>query len=173
MHGSKLSNQGSLFWTDLDLEYSYHEEVTVTPHKYPIHFRQAADLKEHYAMIGMATVAEGYPLYYDATNEKGLSMAGLNFLGNADYKETVERKDNITPFEFIPWILGQCANVAEARELLARMNMVKISFSEELPLSPLHWILSDKKESLPIEEPQNHFGKCGAAARLCETGRAF
>lgn len=76
MHGSKLSNLGSLFWTDLDLEYSYHEEVTVTPRKYPIHFRQAADLKEHYAMIGMATVAEGYPLYYDTTNEKGLSMAG-------------------------------------------------------------------------------------------------
>ena len=139
------------FGRNLDLEYSYHEEVTVTPRKYPIHFRLAADLKEHYAMIGMATVAEGYPLYYDATNEKGLSMAGLNFPGNADYKEAVEGKDNITPFEFIPWILGQCANVAEARELLARMNMVKISFSEELPLSPLHWILSDKKESLTVE----------------------
>jgi len=29
-------------------------------------------LKSHYAIIGMAFVSEGYPLYYDAVNEKGL-----------------------------------------------------------------------------------------------------
>ena len=28
----------------------------------------------------MAFVSEGYPLYYDAVNEKGLGMAGLNFV---------------------------------------------------------------------------------------------
>lgn len=33
----------------------------------------------------MAHVADGYPLYYDAMNEKGLCMAGLNFVGNAAY----------------------------------------------------------------------------------------
>lgn len=34
-------------------------------------------------IIGMAHVAENYPLYYDAVNEAGLGMAGLNFVGNA------------------------------------------------------------------------------------------
>ena len=38
----------------------------------------------------MATVVNDYPLYYDATNEFGISMAGLNFPGNADYKEMIE-----------------------------------------------------------------------------------
>ena len=41
-------------------------------------------------MIGMAKVEQNYPLYYEATNEKGLSMAGLNFPGNADYKTEVK-----------------------------------------------------------------------------------
>ncbi len=38
----------------------------------------------------MAHVAEDYPLYYDAMNEKGLGMAGLNFVGNAAYAEPVD-----------------------------------------------------------------------------------
>ena len=74
------------FGRNLDLEVSYGEKVTITPRNFPFHFRKVKDLKYHYAMIGVATVVDNVPLYYDATNEKGLSMAGLNFPGNADYK---------------------------------------------------------------------------------------
>ena len=139
------------FGRTLDYDVSYQENVVVTPRKFPFHFRKVEDLQEHYAIIGMATVADGYPLYYEATNEKGLSMAGLNFPGNADYKEEAEGKDNVTPFEFIPWILGQCATIAEVKEKLARMNLVRINFSEKLPLSPLHWMISDKDASITVE----------------------
>lgn len=139
------------FGRNLDLEYSYHETVTITPRRYPFDFRKAGRLPVHYAMIGMAYVVEGYPLYYDATNEKGLSMAGLNFPGNAVYRKEEAGKDNISPFELIPWILGQCATVKEARVLLKNMNPVNINFSEELPLSPLHWMLADKNEAVTIE----------------------
>ena len=139
------------FGRNLDYEFSYHETVTITPRNYPFHFRKAPTLEQHYAFIGMAMVIEDYPLYYDATNEKGLSMAGLNFPGNTDYKPYAEGRDNITPFEFIPWILGQCATIAETKELLDRINLVKINFSEELPLSPLHWMISDKESSITVE----------------------
>ncbi|MGC2935956.1 linear amide C-N hydrolase, partial [Enterococcus faecium] len=74
-----------------------------------------------------------YPLYYDATNEKGLSMAGLNFTGYADYKEIQEGKDNVSPFEFIPWILGQCSTEGEAKKLLKNNNLANINYSDELP----------------------------------------
>jgi choloylglycine hydrolase len=40
---------------------------------------------DHYAMVGVATVIDNYPLYYDAANEHGLCIAGLNFPGNACY----------------------------------------------------------------------------------------
>lgn len=139
------------FGRNLDLEYSYKEMVTVTPRNYVFDFRKAPRMETHFAMIGMAYISQGYPLYYDATNEKGLSMAGLNFPENADYKPYVQGKDNITPFELIPWILGQCATVSEARELLSRINLLNENFSDELPLSPLHWIISDAERSITLE----------------------
>ncbi len=139
------------FGRNLDLEYSYQETVTITPRNYPFTFRRMGDMPSHYAIIGMAYVQDNYPLYYDGTNEKGLSIAGLNFPGNADYKEEAADKDNVTPFELIPWILGQCENVAQARELLNRINLVNIAYSSQLPLSPLHWIISDRECSVTVE----------------------
>ncbi len=139
------------FGRNLDLEYSYQETVTITPRNYPFPFRQVDEIDTHYAMIGMAYVANQYPLYYDAINEKGLGMAGLNFPGNADYKELDATKQNIAPFEFIPYILSQCATVEEAKKLLANVNLAKINFSEELPVSPLHWIIADKNSAITVE----------------------
>ncbi len=139
------------FGRNLDLEYSYQEAVTITPRNYPFHFRKMKTLEKHYAMIGMAYVPEEYPLYYDAVNEKGLGMAGLNFPGNAVYYPEAVGRDNITPFEFIPWILGQCATVAEAKNLLEYVNLVNINYSEQLPLSPLHWVIADKEKAITVE----------------------
>ncbi len=139
------------FGRNLDLEYSYQETVTITPRNYVFSFRKVEEIKNHFAMIGMAYVAEGYPLYYDAINEKGLGMAGLNFPGNADYKDVVEGKNNIAPFEFIPYVLSQCASVEEAKTLLQNINIAKINFSEQLPVSPLHWMIADKEKSITVE----------------------
>lgn len=50
-------------------------------------------------------------------------MAGLNFVGNAYFPEVTEGKENVASFEFIPWVLGQCANMKEVRELLAKINI--------------------------------------------------
>jgi choloylglycine hydrolase len=149
--GANYTTQDHYFGRNLDLEFSYNETVTVTPRNYPFAFRRAAPLATHHAIIGMATVADGYPLYYDATNEKGLSMAGLNFPENADYKPETQDKTNVTPFEFIPWVLGQFATVEEAKTALASISLVDISFSESFPLSPLHWIISDRTESITVE----------------------
>ncbi len=139
------------FGRNLDLDCSYGEEVCVTPRNYPLRFRKAGEISTHYAFIGMATVVGGEPLYYDGANEYGLAMAGLNFPKNAYYPPCAEGKDNIAPFEFIPWILGKCKNVGAARELLAQINLVNIPFGDGLPLSPLHWIISDKEESVTVE----------------------
>lgn len=139
------------FGRTLDLEYSYHEEVVVTPRNYPFVFRGMGKMDSHYAIIGMATVAEGYPLYYEAANEHGLAMAGLNFPGNAVYFDKDPQKDNVAPFEFIPWILGQCRNLTEAREKLQKLNLWNQNFSDALPLSPLHWIIADKSGAITVE----------------------
>ncbi len=139
------------FGRTLDYEMSYHEEVTVTPRNFSFHFRRMGLMETHYAMIGIAFVINDYPLYYDATNEKGLSMAGLNFVKYADYKEEMVDKDNIAPFEFIPWLLGQCATVREARALLQKINIAAINFSKDLPFAKLHWLIADREESITVE----------------------
>lgn len=145
------STKDHYFGRNLDLELSYGETVTITPRKFPFEFRKVDDLSNHYALIGVAAVVDNYPLYFDATNEKGLSMAGLNFPDNAYFFPEVDGKDNVSPFEFIPWILGQCGSVEEAKKLLSKLNLVNLNFSEQLPLSPLHWMIADQTQSIVVE----------------------
>ncbi len=139
------------FGRTLDYEFSYGDEITITPRNFPFHFIEKETMNSHYAMIGMAHIEENYPLYHDAVNEKGLGMAGLNFVGNAVYFDKNEEKDNIAQFEFIPWILGQCGTVKEARKLIENINLLNTSFSEKLPLAQLHWIIADRSSLIVVE----------------------
>ncbi len=139
------------FGRTLDYEFSYGDEVTVTPRNYPFRFRYMGERNNHYAIIGMAHVVGDYPLYYDAVNEKGVGMAGLNFVGNAAYQEVEEGRENVAQYEFIPWVLAQCASVKEVRGLLGKMNLVGTPFSEQLPCASLHWIIADAMEAITVE----------------------
>lgn len=139
------------FGRTLDYEFSYGEEVVIMPRRYPLSFRLAGKLESHYAIIGMAFVAGNDPLFYDGINEKGLGMAGLNFVGNACYSKPVSDRDNIAQFEFISWILSQCASVREAREMLANINLTDEPYSEQLPVSQLHWIIADRSGTITVE----------------------
>ena len=139
------------FGRTLDYEFSYGDEVVITPRNYPFHFRHIDAIESHYAMIGMAHVVDNDPLYYDAFNECGLAMAGLNFVGNAAYYDIEEGKDNIAQFEFIPWILGTCANLEEAKTALIHMNLTNTPYSEQFPLAQLHWIIADQSGAITVE----------------------
>lgn len=139
------------FGRTLDNDFSYHEQVTVTPRNFVFSFRNGKILEKHYAITGMAYVCGGYPLYYDAMNEKGLCMAGLNFVGNAFFGEKKEGRDNVAVFEFIPWILSECESVEQTREKLSSINLTNEQFNAELPTAELHWIIADKKEAITVE----------------------
>ncbi|MDD6645497.1 MAG: choloylglycine hydrolase [Oscillospiraceae bacterium] len=139
------------FGRTLDYEFSYCDEVTITPRNYPFSFKYLGEINTHYAMIGMSYVANNYPLYYEAINEKGLGVAGLNFVGNAHYNDLIEGKDNIAQFELIPFILSKCTTVKEVKNLLNNINIVNIPFSEDLPVAQLHWIIADKDECITVE----------------------
>jgi len=139
------------FGRNLDLEYSYEESVLITPRNYEFRFRKMPCRKATYAMIGIGIITDGYPLYFDAVNEHGLGIAGLNFPGNAVYHPIDPNKDNIAPYELTPWLLSQCTTVCEAERLLNRSNLLDIPFSSEFPLSPLHWIICDKERCIVVE----------------------
>lgn len=139
------------FGRNLDLETGFGERIVITQRNYKLNLRKKQPLRHHFAMIGTAAVIEDYPLYFEATNEDGLSMAGLNFPNNAHYKPFSDGDVNICPFELIPYVLGCCSNCEEAIKRLKKINLVNIDFSEQLPLSPLHWIMADRDNCYTIE----------------------
>lgn len=145
----KKSN--AYFGRNLDINHSYPCCVTVTPRNFPFRFHCVDDLDTHYAMIGMALNIDNYPLYFDATNEFGLSIAGLNFPGYAVYLSKKNNTFNIAPYELIPWLLGQCRSLRDARKLLSNTNLINCPFSEQYPLTPLHWLISDRAGSITLE----------------------
>lgn len=139
------------FGRNLDYDFSYAEEVTVTPRNFSFKFGETQDMPSHYALIGTAFVKNGYPLYYDAVNEKGLGMAGLNFVGNAFYQGVQKGGVNIAPFEFIPYILGKCASVKQALAELKKISLTNRAFSPDLPNAELHWLIADREKAVTAE----------------------
>ena len=151
-----MNGKNAIFGRNMDLHYPLEMNVVITGRKYPFTFRKAGIIEDHYAMIGMAMVRENYPLYFEAANECGLAVAGLNFPDNAYYSPHFsDEKSNISPFELIPWLLSSCKTVDKAEILLQKTHICGIDFSEEMPLSPLHWHIADKERSIVFEVTEN------------------
>lgn len=147
-----MTTKDFYFGRNMDLDYQFGEHVVITPRNYPFQFRRAGLLRQHYAMIGMAAVEDNYPLYAEAVNEKGLCIAGLNFPDNAYYpKKEDASKKNISPFELIPWVLGRCGTLDEAKKLLHITCLVDIPFNKNMPVAPLHWHIADRTGSIVLE----------------------
>ena len=139
------------FGRNLDLERGYGERVVITPRNFPFSFRFVTPPARRYAMIGTAAVVENTPLYFEATNERGFSMAGLNFPQSAVYAARGQGVPAIAPFEVISYLLLGCGSVAEAKMALDGVKIVQESFSEALPVTPLHWLLADPDACAVLE----------------------
>ena len=139
-------NWHGLFGRNLDLEYDLPGAVTLMPRRFPL-----PGLPSHYALLGMAWVKDGFPLYFDAINDAGLGMVGLHFPRSAHYSPPAADRDNVPSWLLMPWLLGQCASVDEVRVRLPRLQITDEAFSSDLPPSPLHWMVADRKRSLVLE----------------------
>ena len=143
-------NFGKYFGRNLDNERSFGENIAVTSRNFKIELRSGKSISSHKAMMGMAHIRNGIPLYYDCINEAGLYMAGLNFY-EAAYRPPSDKLENIASFELIPYILSYCSTVDDAIIMLKKINLTNVCFEPELPPSPLHWMIADKKRSIAVE----------------------
>lgn len=151
-----MNTEDFYFGRTMDIEYSFGEKVVFTPRNYPISFRKNDTLHRHYAMLGMASVMENYPLYAEAVNERGLCIAGLNFPDNAYYPQKEDPvRHNVSPFELILWLCAKCASVTDVKALMASTHLISIPFNDDLPLTPLHWHIADREHSIVLESTQN------------------
>lgn len=139
------------FGRTLDYEYSYGEKIVVMPRNFNLDTSSEICRKPHYAVVGTAHVADNYPLFYDAVNEKGLAAAGLNFVGNAKYNNKIPHKYNFAQYELIPRILSECENVDNLKVFAKRINITGDSFNAKMPAAKLHWIFADKNRAVTLE----------------------
>ena len=146
-----MSNGDTYFGRNLDLDYDVGQMLVVTPRNYQFNFRKMKPLKKHFAMFGIASVINDYPLYFDATNEHGLSIAGLQFREEVKTSKVKRNKINLAQFELIPYILGTCRTVKEALEVVKNLNLFDLDFSKKVTASKLHYMIADKKESYVVE----------------------
>lgn len=146
-----FTNNDRYFGRTLDLEYRYSEEVVITPRSFPRRFRHVPSANKAYTIIGIASVIDGVPLYYDGINEHGLCVAALNFTGDAVFFSKKDGALNVAPFEFIPWVLSSFKSLAELRSALENVRLIDESFSESFSVTPLHWLVSDKSGSVAVE----------------------
>ena len=150
-----FKTKDNYFGRNLDLEYRFNEKVVITPRNYKFNLKNGTSITSKYSMIGMATVVSNYPLYAEATNEKGLSMAGLYFPKNACFFKEEDNKLNLSPYELIPYFLGLYSSISEIKKDIANLNITKTPFSKEMPVSDLHWMISDESECIVIEQMED------------------
>ncbi|WP_191399806.1 choloylglycine hydrolase [Flavonifractor sp. An306] len=146
-----LTTKDTYTGRNLDLEYAFGEKVVITPRQFPLQFHKMPALETHQSIIGMASVAEGYPLYAEGVNESGVYMAGLNFPGNAHYPPEGGAGEALAPYELIPWLLGTCKTAAEAAEQMRRIPLLGVPFRPDMPLAPLHWHIADRRGAFVAE----------------------
>ncbi len=147
-----LNKKHVIFGRNMDISYSFGEQVVIMPRCYPIHFKARATINKHYGMIGMACVVNGTPLYSDGMNEHGLCVAALNFQGYAHYiEETHANRISLAPYEVIPFLLATCKNIDEVRKVVQSLELINIPFGDKFQLPYLHWMISDQKECVVLE----------------------
>lgn len=144
-----------LFGRNMDIERSFGEMVVAVPRAFKMPYKLVRGSERRYAMMGMATVQEGVPLFAEAFNERGLCIASLRFEGNAHYFP-MQRDGvyNLAPYEVIPFLLERCETVLQAVCLLRQTRIVALPFSPSLPLAPLHFILADAQNTF-VAEPRS------------------
>ena len=138
----------------LDVDRKYGECIIITPRNYEFNFKRLDSIKTHFAIIGMGVINQNYPLYFDGANERGLYIAGLNYVDNAKYLPISRDKTNLAPYELIPYILSKCSTVAEAKKELRLVNLINVPFATDMPTAELHFFIADKSGSI-IAEPDD------------------
>ena len=142
---------GSYMGRNMDIDFPLEQKITITPRQYILHTKHQPPLKNHYAIIGMSTLVDNYPLYYDACNEYGLCIASLAFRNNAHYLSPQNERINLASYELIPYVLATCKNAREALDLIGKVNLTHVQFKHDLPTTPLHFFICDSQMSLTVE----------------------
>lgn len=151
-----IDDKGRMYFgRNLDWSTSYGEHMLVIPRNAtipPAFERPRISSIKTRAVIGVGIVSQKIPLFFDCANEDGLAIAGLNFPGFTKYASKPDtHKINVAAYEFPLWISRNFSCVNEVKGALEKTLIIGKAFSNSYPVSYLHWLVADKKESIVIE----------------------
>lgn len=109
-----------------------------------------------YALLGGGRIAADRPAYLmaDGVNENGISCAELYLPGVVTYADDpVSGQINLTPQDFINWVLGEHASLAAVIADLPRVTLINRRWGNDKYVYPFHWILSDRSGQTLVIEP--------------------
>ena len=152
-----------MFGRNLDLEYGFHERVTQVARGSLLRFAAMPPARTAYAMLGMAAEEDGFPLFAEAVNERGLCAAGLYFPHSARMRAAGDRQGAagdrqnaegaaektaaagraVAPHEMVAALLARCADTRQARAFLQGAEVVSIPY-KNYPVPALHWLVADR-----------------------------
>lgn len=146
-------SKGHMFFgRNLDWIEDYGQSIVFTPRGAKIPAPFLGTIEPTYACIGTAIVVDDMPCYFDAGNEAGLAVAGLNFPGYAQFAEQpVRGRVNVAAFEFPLYIVANCSTLSEVRAALQDVTIVAKAPDPKLGVADLHWLVGDATGSIVIE----------------------
>ena len=112
-----------------------------------------------YAVLGMSVSSDGYFIFADGVNEKGLTCAILELPSqNIWADQLIEEKENILPYDVTFWILANFTTVKELKEGLKNLNIVAPLDDQGALATQVHWLVSDATgDSIVIEKTRTSF----------------
>lgn len=146
------NNQQHFLARTMDFGFQLDGRPVVIPRNYAWKKQLEESQETRYGFVGTGRNLDEYFLA-DGVNEQGLAIAELYFLNEAKYSSDVkEDRVNLAPHEFIMWVLGEIASIAELRERMTEINLVE----KEIPLlgfvPPLHFIITDRTGETVVVE---------------------
>lgn len=102
-------------------------------------------LNTKFSFIGTGRDFGGTYFVADGINEKGLSISELYLPGESRYQAApIPGKLNLSPDEFILYILGNFDSIDDLSKNISNINLVKSAIPDLNIVTPLHWIITDQ-----------------------------
>jgi choloylglycine hydrolase len=140
----------------MDFGFQLDGGPVVIPRNHQWELQLGGSYETEYGFVGTGRKINNDYILADGVNEKGLAIAELYYLNEADYiTEADKNKLNLAPHEFIMWVLGNIASISELEEKIKGVNVVNAAISLLGIAPPLHFIVTDKTCRTVVIETEN------------------
>ena len=143
-----LNNPGFYFGRNLDLDYSFNESVTITPRNYKFPLKNGKLFYNTYALIGMATVVNEYPLYAEAMNEAYGPTVRPSGFRSTNALTSVNRVRERADVQLPP--IPEDVTEEQLREIIRHERQVELAFEDHRCWDVRRWMIAPSTLGAPL-----------------------